>query len=215
MRVKPSFLRSADVLTLLLATTNPGKLREFREIFAELPVRLTTLDEQGIDLDVEETGATFAENALLKARAYTHASGLLTLADDSGLEIDALGGEPGVRSARWPTPDTPYPERFKLIFERLAHLPPEQRAARFRCVIALASPDGWHEMVEGTVEGIIADAPRGENGFGYDPIFYVPALGSTTAELSPEEKHRISHRGRAARAARDVLLRLNAGSAHR
>jgi XTP/dITP diphosphohydrolase len=203
------------VHTLLLATTNPGKLREYREIFAELPFRLTTLDEQGIDLDVEETGATFAENALLKARAYAQASGLLTLADDSGLEIDALGGDPGVRSARWPTVDTPYPERFKLIFERLANLPPEQRTARFRCVIALARPDGWHELVEGVVEGIIADAPRGANGFGYDPIFYLPALGSTTAELSPEEKHRISHRGRAARAARDVLLRLNAGSAHR
>ncbi len=201
--------------TLLLATTNPGKVREYREIFAELPLRLTTLDEQGIDLDVEETGATFAENALLKARAYARISGLLTLADDSGLEIDTLGGQPGVRSARWPTSDTPYPERFKLIFAALADVPPAERTARFRCVIALARPDGWHKLVEGTVEGIITDAPRGEHGFGYDPIFYVPALGSTTAELSPEEKHRISHRGRAARAARDVLLRLNAGSAHR
>lgn len=203
------------MFTLLLATTNPGKLREYREIFAELPLRLTTLAEQGIDLEVEETGATFEENALIKARAYAQARGLLTLADDSGLEIDALGGEPGVRSARWPTPDTSYPERFKLIFARLAGLPPEERTARFRCAIALARPDGWHEIVEGVVEGIIADAPRGENGFGYDPIFFVPALGHTTAELSPEEKHRISHRGRAARAARDVLLRLNAGSAHR
>src|SRR5690348_10731071 len=115
-------LRSVCVSVLLLATTNPGKLREYREIFTELPFRLTTLDEQGIDLDVEETGTTFAENALLKARAYTQASGLLTLADDSGLEIDALGGEPGVYSARWPTADTPYSERFKLIFERLADL---------------------------------------------------------------------------------------------
>ncbi len=201
--------------TLLLATTNPGKLREYREIFADLPYHLTSLDAQAIDLDVEETGATFAENALLKARTYAQISGMLTLADDSGLEIDALGGEPGVHSARWPTRDTPYTERFKLIFERLANLPPAQRTARFRCVIALANPAGWSEMVEGIVEGIIADAPRGENGFGYDPIFYVPALGSTTAELSPEEKHRISHRGRAARAAREVLLRLNAGSGHR
>ncbi len=201
--------------SLLVATTNPGKLREYREIFAGLPFDLTTLTEQGIDLEVEETGANFAENALLKARAYAQASGLLTLADDSGLEIDALGGEPGVRSARWPTPDTPYPERFTLIFARLARLPPEQRTARFRCAIALAQPDGWHEVVEGVVEGIIVDAPRGANGFGYDPIFYVPALGSTTAELAPEAKHRISHRGRAARAARDVLMRLNVGSAHR
>jgi XTP/dITP diphosphohydrolase len=203
------------VSTLLLATTNPGKLREYRQIFAELPLHLTTLDEQGIDFEVEETGTTFAENAILKARAYAQISGLLTLADDSGLEIDALGGEPGVHSARWPSAATPYPERFRLIFDRLADLPPEQRTARFRCVIALARPDGWQEVVEGVVEGIIGDAPRGENGFGYDPIFVVPALGQTTAELSPEEKHRISHRGRAARAARDVLLRLNAGSAHR
>ena len=201
--------------TLLLATTNQGKLREYRDIFAGLPFHLTTLAEQGIELDLEETGTTFAENALLKARAYADASGLLTLADDSGLEIDALRGEPGVRSARWPTADTPYPERFKLIFARLAGLPPEQRAARFRCVIVLAAPGGWYEMVDGVVEGVITDEPRGKNGFGYDPIFLVPALGRTTAELSPEEKHRISHRGRAARAARDVLLRLNAGFAHR
>lgn len=200
---------------LLLATTNQGKLREFREIFAGIPFALTTLDERGIDLEVEETGLTFAENALLKAHAYSRASGLLTLADDSGLEIDALHGEPGVYSARWPTADTSYPERFALIFDRLAGLPPEQRTARFRCVIALARPDGWQETVEGVVEGVIADTPRGEHGFGYDPIFLVPALGRTTAELPPEEKHRISHRGRAARAARDVLMRLIAEQAHR
>jgi XTP/dITP diphosphohydrolase len=200
---------------LLLATTNQGKLREFRDIFAGLPLILTTLDEHGIDLEVEETGTTFAENALLKARAYARASGLVTLADDSGLEIDALHGEPGVYSARWPTADTPYPERFNIIFDRLAGLPPEQRTARFRCVIALARPDGWQETVEGVVEGVIADTPRGEHGFGYDPIFLVPALGRTTAELPPEEKHRISHRGRAARAAREVLMRLIAEQAHR
>lgn len=197
---------------ILVATTNPGKLREYQEIFAGLPLHLTTLTEQGIDLEVEETGATFTENALLKAHAYAKASGLLTLADDSGLEIDALGGEPGVHSARWPTSDTPYAERFKIIFARLAGLPPEQRAARFRCVIALARPDGWATTVEGVVEGRIADEPRGTNGFGYDPIFLYPALGRTTAELPPEEKHRISHRGRAARAAREVLVRLIEGN---
>jgi XTP/dITP diphosphohydrolase len=200
------------VSELLVATTNTGKLREFQEIFAGLPFHLTTLTEQGIDLEVEETGATFTENALLKAQAYAKVSGLLTLADDSGLEIDALGGEPGVYSARWPTPDTPYPERFKIIFARLAGLPPEQRAARFRCVIALARPDGWATTVEGVVEGRIADEPRGTNGFGYDPIFLYPELGRTTAELPPEEKHRISHRGRAARAAREVLVRLIEGN---
>ncbi len=197
---------------LLVATTNPGKLREYEEIFTGLPFHLTTLTEQGIDLEVEETGATFTENALLKAHAYAKASGLLTLADDSGLEIDALGGEPGVHSARWPTLDTPYAERFQLIFARLAGLPPEQRTARFRCVIALARPDGWATMVEGVVEGRISEEPRGTNGFGYDPIFLYPALGRTTAELPPEEKHRISHRGRAARAAREVLVRLIEGN---
>ena len=197
---------------LLVATTNPGKLREYQEIFEGLPFHLTTLTDQGIDLEVEETGATFTDNALLKAHAYAQASGLLTLADDSGLEIDALGGEPGVHSARWPTPDTSYPERFKIIFARLAGLPPEQRSARFRCVIALARPDGWATTVEGVVEGRITEAPRGTHGFGYDPIFLYPALGRTTAELPPEEKHRISHRGRAARAAREVLVRLIEGN---
>lgn len=199
---------------LLLATTNPGKLQEFREIFAGLPFQLTTLAEQQIDLEVEETGATFAENALLKAQAYTRASGLLTLADDSGLEIDALGGEPGVRSARWPSAETPYSERFRLIFQRLAGLASEQRTARFRCVIALAQPKGWYETVEGVCEGVIAPEARGTHGFGYDPIFLIPALGRTTAELPPEEKHRISHRGRAARAAREVLLRLIEGNGY-
>jgi len=200
---------------LLLATTNQGKLREFREMFSDLPLTLTTLDEQGIDLDVEETGVTFAENALLKARAYTRASGLLTLAEDSGLEIDALGGEPGVYSARWPDREIPYPERFTRILQRMAGLPPKQRTARFRCMIALAGTDGWHELVEGVQEGQIANTPRGEHGFGYDPIFLVPALGRTTAELLPEEKHRNSHRGRAARAAREVLMRLIAETTHR
>jgi XTP/dITP diphosphohydrolase len=200
------------VSELLVATTNPGKLREYQEIFAGLPVHLTTLADHGIDLEVEETGATFRENALLKAQAYARASGMLTLADDSGLEIDALGGEPGVYSARWPSPDTPYAERFRIILTRLAGLPPEQRSARFRCVIALARPDGWATTVEGVVEGRIAEEPCGTNGFGYDPIFFYPALGRTTAELPPEEKHRISHRGRAAQAAREVLVRLIEGN---
>jgi XTP/dITP diphosphohydrolase len=200
------------VSDLLLATTNPGKLREYQEILAGLPVHLTTLAEQGITLEVEETSATFLGNALLKARAYARASGLLTLADDSGLEVDALGGEPGVRSARWPSPEMPYAERFRLILGRLAHVPAERWTARFRCVIALARPDGWVQTVEGVCEGRIAQAPRGEQGFGYDPIFLVPALGRTLAELSPEEKHRISHRGRAARAAREVLVRVIEGN---
>jgi XTP/dITP diphosphohydrolase len=190
---------------LLLATTNRHKLKEFRDIFADLPWQLLSLSDVDLDMDVEETGTTFEENATLKAVAYARSSGLLALADDSGLEIDALGGAPGVYSARFLGPDASYAERFRVILERLHDVSPEQRTARFRCVITLAEPTGYTRSVEGTVEGIIADAPRGNNGFGYDPIFLVPELWKTTAELLPEQKHRISHRGRAARQARILL----------
>ena len=184
--------------TLLLATTNAGKLKEFRTIFRELPFHLLSLHDVHIETDVEETGTTFAENAILKARFYAQAAGMLALADDSGLEIDAMDGAPGVYSARFVGYDTPYTERFRVISERLRDVPPEQRTARFRCVLALAEPSGKIETTEGAIEGLITESPRGENGFGYDPIFLVPELGKTTAELTSEEKHRISHRGRAA-----------------
>ncbi|HEX6481129.1 MAG TPA: XTP/dITP diphosphatase [Ktedonobacteraceae bacterium] len=190
---------------LLVATTNLHKLEEYRAIFADLPYRLLSLRDIRLDMDVEETGNTFAENAELKARSYAQASGLLTLADDSGLEIDALGGAPGVFSARFAGKDTSYEERFRLILERLKGLPTEQRSARFRCVIAIAEPSGSTRLVEGVIEGEIADAPRGERGFGYDPIFLVPEIGMTTAELTAEDKNRISHRGRAAQLARILL----------
>jgi XTP/dITP diphosphohydrolase len=190
---------------LLVATTNLHKLEEYRAIFSDLPYRLLSLRDIWLDMDVEETGTTFAENAELKARSYAQASGLLTLADDSGLEIDALGGAPGVYSARFAGKDTSYEERFHLILERLKGLPTEQRSARFRCVIAIAEPSGAIRLVEGVIEGVIADAPRGERGFGYDPIFLVPEIGMTTAELTAEDKNRISHRGRAAQLARVLL----------
>lgn len=190
---------------LLVATTNLHKLEEYRAIFADLPYRLLSLRDIRLDMDVEETGNTFAENAELKARSYAQASGLLTLADDSGLEIDALGGAPGVFSARFAGKDTSYEERFRLILERLKGLPTEQRSARFRCVIAIAEPSGSTRLVEGVIEGEIADAPRGERGFGYDPIFLIPEIGMTTAELTAEDKNRISHRGRAAQLARILL----------
>lgn len=190
---------------LLLATTNRDKLKEFRAIFSNLPYEILSLNDIKLDMDVEETGTTFQENAELKALAYTHASGMLSLADDSGLEIDALGGAPGVYSARFLGPDASYEERFRVIFEQLRGLPMGQRTARFRCVITVAEPGGDHRSVEGTIEGLIADAPRGKNGFGYDPIFLVPALGKTTAELAPEEKNQISHRGKAARLALELL----------
>lgn len=190
---------------LLVATTNLHKLEEYRAIFSDLPYRLLSLRDLGLNMDVEETGSTFEENAELKARAYAQASGLLTLADDSGLEIDAMGGAPGIFSARFAGKDTPYEERFRLILARLDGLPVEQRSARFRCAITLAEPSGHTRTVEGIIEGVIADAPRGEGGFGYDPIFLVPEIGMTTAELTADDKNRISHRGRAAQLARILL----------
>nr|BBH95286.1 non-canonical purine NTP pyrophosphatase [Thermogemmatispora argillosa] len=190
---------------MLLATSNRDKLEELRALFQDLPFRLVSPAEIGLTLEVEETGQTFRENAELKAKAYAQAAGLLALADDSGLEIDALGGAPGIYSARFLGPETPYEERFRVILQRLQGLPPEQRTARFRCCIAIAEPWGYCRTVEGVIEGQIAEEPRGSNGFGYDPIFLVPELGKTTAELPPEEKHRISHRGRAAQLARKLL----------
>ena len=187
--------------SLLLATTNRHKLAEYRAIFSDLPFRLLSLHDIQLDIDLEETGTTFAENAELKARAYAQASGMLSLADDSGLEIDALGGAPGVYSARFAGKDTSYAERFRLIQQQLKGLPMEQRSARFRCSIALAEPTGYCRVVEGVIKGRIVDNPRGDHGFGYDPIFLVPELGKTTAELSPDQKNSISHRGRAAQKA--------------
>ena len=192
---------------LLLATTNQDKLEEYRAIFSDLPFRLLSLHDILLKMDVEETGTTFARNAELKAVAYAKASGLLTLADDSGLEIDALDGAPGVYSARFGGSEASYEARFRLILEQLKGLQAERRTARFRCVIAIVEPSGYCQTVEGTIEGRIADAPRGENGFGYDPIFLVPDLGKTTAELTPEQKNRISHRGRAAQLAAALLQR--------
>jgi len=190
---------------LLLATTNRHKLEEYYTIFSDLPLTLQSLREVYIDMDVEETGQTFAENAQLKALAYAGASGMLSLADDSGLEIDALGGAPGVLSARFAGRDTPYEERFRLLIGQLRGLTGEQRRARFRCAIALAEPDGYCRVVEGTIEGVVAESPRGTGGFGYDPIFLLPELGRTFAELTTEQKNRISHRGRAAQFARVLL----------
>ena len=190
---------------LLLATTNQHKINEYRAIFSAIPFQLLSLRDIQIAADVEETGATFAENAELKALTYAKMSGLLSLADDSGLEIDALNGAPGIYSARFAGADASYEERFRLILEQLKAIPVAQRTARFRCAITVAEPSGYYRTVEGKIEGIIADEPRGENGFGYDPIFFVPELGKTTAELSPEQKNGISHRGRAAQLAATLL----------
>jgi XTP/dITP diphosphohydrolase len=191
---------------LLIATNNPGKLREYQEILADLPVTLTWPTAEGLTLDPEETGQTFAANAIIKASAFARASGLLTLADDSGLEIDALGGAPGVYSARYGgTAKDDHVGRYRLVLTQLANVPPDKRTARFRCVVALA--DGAHLLgtAQGTVEGMITFEPQGANGFGYDPIFFVPEQNCTMAQLTSTHKHRISHRARAVQAARPLL----------
>ncbi|MGQ9666240.1 MAG: XTP/dITP diphosphatase [Anaerolineae bacterium] len=193
---------------LLVATNNAGKLREYMALLADLPLQLTTPEQEGIELEVEEDGASFSENALLKARAYCAVSRLPTLADDSGLEVDALGGGPGVYSARYAGRGATDRQRYEKLLKALQGVPPAQRTARFRCVIALVLPDGTEEISEGECEGVIIDSPRGEYGFGYDPVFYIPALGKTMAELPPELKNRISHRARALMRMKPILRAL-------
>ncbi len=176
----------------------------------DIPFELISLDEAGVppDLEVEEAGSTFEDNACIKARAYAKASGLLlpTLAEDSGLEVDALGGEPGVRSARYGGPGYDDAGRVQLLLNNMKDIPWENRAGRFRSTIAIATPGGAVSTVEGSVEGMVIFEPRGDGGFGYDPIFYVPSLGKTTSEMSMEEKNTISHRARASQKAL-ILLR--------
>jgi XTP/dITP diphosphohydrolase len=191
---------------LLIATNNRGKVREYRDILGDLPLELVTPADIGLELEVEETGATYEENACLKAQTFAQASGLLTLADDSGLEVDALGGEPGMHSHRYARGSDA--DRYRALLERLRDVPPEQRTARFRCVLVLAAPTGEAYTCEGVCPGVIVDTPRGEGGFGYDPVFYLPERGQTMAELAPEEKNHLSHRGRAGRCARLILLGL-------
>ncbi len=184
---------------LLIATNNAGKVREYEALLKDLPgVRITFPAQEGLALDVLESGETFEENARLKALAYARASGLPTLADDSGLEVDALGGAPGVRSARYAGQGASDVDRYRKLLAELASVPATQRSARFRCVVALALPQGGVHTAEGTCEGEIGFVPRGEFGFGYDPIFIVEGHGSRTlAELDPNVKNRISHRARA------------------
>jgi XTP/dITP diphosphohydrolase len=193
---------------LLVATNNPGKVREYEELLAGLPVSITYPAQEGLELEVDESGETFEENARLKARTYAQASGLLTLADDSGLEVDALGGAPGVYSARYAGPGSNDAERYRKLLAALDGIPAGQRSARFRCVVALARPGGAVETAAGICEGEIGFAPRGKHGFGYDPIFIVAGSGGQTmAELPPELKNRISHRARAVLAVRPILAR--------
>jgi XTP/dITP diphosphohydrolase len=193
---------------LLIATKNMGKVREYRDLLAGLPFDILSLADVGIDADVEETGETFAENAILKARTYARLSGLLAWADDSGLAVDALGGWPGVHSARHAGPDATDADRIDILLQRLSDVPPEDRGAAFHCVVAIATPDGRVWTTDGMCAGVIIDQPAGSGGFGYDPVFFVPELGRTFAELTSEQKNAISHRGIAARKAADLLARL-------
>jgi XTP/dITP diphosphohydrolase len=193
---------------LLLATSNPGKIREYRLLLDGAGYQLTTLAEQGIAEAVTESGDTYEENARLKALAYAKLSGLTTLADDSGLEVDALDGAPGVKSARFAGQAAGDADRVGLLLARLAEVPRERRGARFKCVIAIASPEGRVLICRGECEGMIACEPSGVSGFGYDPVFFIPEAGKTMAELPMEAKNRFSHRARASQQAREVLQRL-------
>lgn len=192
---------------ILFATGNKGKMAEIREILADSGYEIVSLAEAGITSDVEENGKTFAENAAIKAKFFAKESGMMTLADDSGLVVDYMGGEPGIYSARFLGRDTSYDIKNHYIIGRLAEATGSERSARFVCAICCAWPDGRTLETEGKVEGVIATKPRGENGFGYDPIFYVPELGCTTAELPTEAKNGISHRGRALRAMKELLAK--------
>jgi len=194
-----------SIARLLVATTNQDKLREIRALLVGEATDLLTLrDLPHID-EPEETGATFAENALLKARHYAKASGLITAAEDSGLVIDALDGDPGVRSARFIRPDATYAERFAVILRKLAEHPERGRAARFMCAVAVVNGDRTLFETVGTIEGEIADKPRGDRGFGYDPVFYYPPYKTTLADVNEEAKLAVAHRGVAFRALAEWL----------
>ncbi len=191
---------------IIVATGNAGKMREFSMILAGLGMEVISMKDAGVKAEIVEDGTTFAENAEIKARAVWEQTGDIVLADDSGLVVDYLGGEPGIYSARYLGEDTSYEIKNQVILDRLAEASEEERTARFVCAIAAVLPDGRVLHTEGAVEGVIAHAPAGNGGFGYDPIFYLPEYGMTSAELPPEEKNAVSHRGKALRAM-EALLR--------
>lgn len=191
---------------IIFATGNQDKMREIREIYGDLGYEILSMKEAGIDVDIVEDGETFEENALIKAKAVAACCDAIVFADDSGLEIDYLNKEPGVYSARYMGEDTSYDIKNASLIQRLDGVAKEDRTARFVCAIAAVFPDGSHKVVRGTIEGYIGWEPAGTNGFGYDPIFYVDEYGCSTAELSPEEKNKISHRGNALRMMKEELI---------
>lgn len=199
---------------IIFATGNAGKMREIRDILADTGMDILSMKEAGIDADIVEDGTTFEENAMIKAKAVAKLLAenegekyhdAIVLADDSGLEIDYLNGEPGIYSARYMGEDTPYSVKIRNLIERLDGVPDEERTARFVCAIAAVWPDGEAITTRGVIEGRIGYEEKGDNGFGYDPIFYVPEFGCTTAQLTEAEKNRISHRGRALEAMKEEL----------
>lgn len=194
---------------IIFATSNENKMREIRMILADLPYEIVSLKEAGIQADIDENGSTFEENAMIKAKAICGMTGMITLADDSGLEIDYINKEPGVYSARYMGEETSYHVKNQALIDRLKDAEGEQRSARFVCVIAAAFPDGRIITTRGTIEGRIGYEEKGNNGFGYDPIFYVPEYNMTTGEMEPELKNKISHRGKALEQMKKELLNEN------
>lgn len=190
---------------IVFATTNEGKVKEIKEILAGFPIEVVSMKEMNITADIEENGVTFEENSLIKARKVSKLTGLPAMADDSGLEVDYLNGEPGIYSARYLGRDTDYNYKNNYIIEKLKNVKDEERSARFVCVISLVLPDGREFIKKGVMEGMIAYEIKGENGFGYDPVFYLPEYGMTSAELSGEEKNKISHRGKALGAMKELI----------
>ena len=192
---------------IILASSNKGKVREVQAIMEEIGIKVIPLADTDFTDEIEENGSTFEENAVIKAETVMKALNKPVLADDSGLEIDCLNKEPGIYSARYLGHDTPYPTKNKMILERLADVEEEKRSARFVCAMALAIPGEETITTRATMEGRIANEIKGENGFGYDPIFYLPEFGMSSAEISPEQKNEISHRGKALRMMKDELLK--------
>ena len=190
---------------IIFATGNAGKMREIREIMADTGAEILSMKEAGLTADIEENGSTFEENAIIKAKAIAALTDDIVLADDSGLEVDYLNKEPGVYSARYLGEDTSYEIKNQAILDRLAGVPKEKRTARFVCAIAAAMPDGEGLVTRETIEGYIGDKPAGNGGFGYDPIFYVPEYGCTTASMTSEAKNAISHRGKALQLIKPVI----------
>ena len=190
---------------MIFATGNMGKMKEIKAILGDIGEEILSMKEAGIDMDIVEDGSTFEENAIIKAKAVMERTGKLALADDSGLEIDALNKEPGIYSARYMGEDTPYEIKNSNLIERMKGVKGKDRSARFVCVIAAAFPDGEIITTRGTIEGVIAEEPAGENGFGYDPIVYVPEYGMTTGLMDPDAKNAISHRGKAHTAMKKIL----------